>query len=194
MVIVGGSIDLNCRVLSLFIRLYFHLVFPPIFACTSVHRYVVILPLSLLFFVSCWGCVLQVKGGEDLRVDERVEQLLEVMNAVMSKSAACRRSRLRNKTYKVCPAAVQFKLDLFISLPVLRLVPNTSGAEKPWVKWGWFQKSGDKSSTDCCSRKNRLVFATTGDTLSGPHPHLPHPSIRVWVISRLVATLFLLLI
>lgn len=42
-----------------------------------------------------------VKGGEDLRVDERVEQLFEVMNAVMYKSAACRRARLSNKTYKV---------------------------------------------------------------------------------------------
>lgn len=43
----------------------------------------------------------QVKGGEDLRLDERVEQLFEVMNAVMARSAACRRSRLANKTYKV---------------------------------------------------------------------------------------------
>ncbi|CAM9163788.1 unnamed protein product, partial [Hapterophycus canaliculatus] len=44
-----------------------------------------------------------VKGGEDLRVDQRVEQLFEVMNAVMAKSASCSRARLRNKTYKVIP-------------------------------------------------------------------------------------------
>lgn len=44
---------------------------------------------------------IKVKGGEDLRVDERVEQLFEVMNAVMSSSASCRRAKLSNKTYKV---------------------------------------------------------------------------------------------
>lgn len=42
-----------------------------------------------------------MKGGEDLRVDQRVEQLFEVMNAVMGTSASCRRARLSNKTYKV---------------------------------------------------------------------------------------------
>lgn len=47
------------------------------------------------------GCSLQVKGGEDLRVDQRVEQLFEVMNAVMATSASCRRATLSNKTYKV---------------------------------------------------------------------------------------------
>lgn len=43
----------------------------------------------------------QVKGGEDLRLDERVEQLFEAMNAVMSRSPACRRARLALKTFKV---------------------------------------------------------------------------------------------
>lgn len=42
-----------------------------------------------------------MKGGEDLRLDERVEQLFEVMNAVMATSANCRRARLATKTYKV---------------------------------------------------------------------------------------------
>eukprot|EP00903_Cladosiphon_okamuranus_P011333 g10683.t1 len=44
-----------------------------------------------------------VKGGEDLRVDQRVEQLFEVMNAVMATSASCRRAGLSSKTYKVIP-------------------------------------------------------------------------------------------
>lgn len=34
-------------------------------------------------------------------MDQRVEQLFEVMNAIMSTSASCRRARLANKTYKV---------------------------------------------------------------------------------------------
>lgn len=36
-----------------------------------------------------------------MRVDQRVEQLFEVMNAVMATSASCRRARLSNTTYKV---------------------------------------------------------------------------------------------
>lgn len=34
-------------------------------------------------------------------MDQRVEQLFEVMNAIMATSASCRRARLANKTYKV---------------------------------------------------------------------------------------------
>ena len=33
-------------------------------------------------------------------MDERVEQLFEVMNAVMAASPGCRRARLTNKTYQ----------------------------------------------------------------------------------------------
>ncbi|CAM9285642.1 unnamed protein product [Discosporangium mesarthrocarpum] len=41
-----------------------------------------------------------VKGGEDLRLDERVEQVFDVMNSILSRSASCARSRLFNRTYK----------------------------------------------------------------------------------------------
>ncbi|CAM9811176.1 unnamed protein product [Ectocarpus fasciculatus] len=51
-----------------------------------------------------------VKGGEDLRVDQRVEQLFEVMNAVMATSASCRRARLSNTTYKVVPVTPEIGL------------------------------------------------------------------------------------
>lgn len=63
-----------------------------------------VLAQCLGFLLRCGShrdLVLQVKGGEDLRVDQRVEQLFEVMNVVMATSASCRRARLSNKTYKV---------------------------------------------------------------------------------------------
>lgn len=63
-------------------------------------------------FYSWTECLLQVKGGEDLRVDQRVEQLFEVMNAVMGTSASCRRAGLTNKTYKV-GGGVSLCLDVF---------------------------------------------------------------------------------
>lgn len=44
-----------------------------------------------------------VKGGEDLRQDQRIEQLFEVMNTVLSQDAACSQRKLLLKTYQVIP-------------------------------------------------------------------------------------------
>ncbi|KAL8588517.1 hypothetical protein ACOMHN_043866 [Nucella lapillus] len=44
-----------------------------------------------------------VKGGEDLRQDQRIEQLFTIMNRVMDKDAACRARNLQLKTYQVIP-------------------------------------------------------------------------------------------
>lgn len=44
-----------------------------------------------------------VKGGEDLRLDQRIEQLFGVMNEVMSNDPACSQRCLRLKTYQVIP-------------------------------------------------------------------------------------------
>jgi len=45
-----------------------------------------------------------VKGGEDLRNDERIEQLFEAMNLVMSADPACCQAGLSCRTYKVITA------------------------------------------------------------------------------------------
>jgi DNA-dependent protein kinase catalytic subunit len=42
-----------------------------------------------------------VKGGEDLRLDQRVEQLFSVMNEIFVHNAACCKRRLGIKTYQV---------------------------------------------------------------------------------------------
>ena len=44
-----------------------------------------------------------VKGGEDLRQDQRVEQLFYIMNQVLNKDPACRQRKLKLKTYQVIP-------------------------------------------------------------------------------------------
>ncbi|XP_068717854.1 DNA-dependent protein kinase catalytic subunit-like isoform X1 [Montipora capricornis] len=44
-----------------------------------------------------------VKGGEDLRLDQRIEQLFCLMNDIMSDDPACRQRGLRLRTYQVIP-------------------------------------------------------------------------------------------
>ncbi|XP_048384539.2 DNA-dependent protein kinase catalytic subunit [Stegostoma tigrinum] len=44
-----------------------------------------------------------VKGGEDLRQDQRIEQLFDVMNIILSRDAACSQRNLQLKTYQVIP-------------------------------------------------------------------------------------------
>ncbi|EDO34280.1 predicted protein, partial [Nematostella vectensis] len=44
-----------------------------------------------------------VKGGEDIRLDQRIEQLFCMMNEVMSEDPACSQRNLRLRTYQVIP-------------------------------------------------------------------------------------------
>ncbi|XP_068093458.1 DNA-dependent protein kinase catalytic subunit isoform X2 [Hyperolius riggenbachi] len=44
-----------------------------------------------------------VKGGEDLRQDQRIEQLFDIMNIILSQDAACSQRYMQLKTYQVIP-------------------------------------------------------------------------------------------
>lgn len=44
-----------------------------------------------------------VKGGEDLRQDQRIEQLFGVMNILLSHDAACAHRDMQLRTYQVIP-------------------------------------------------------------------------------------------
>ena len=44
-----------------------------------------------------------VKGGEDLRLDQRIEQLFTLMNQVFTWDAMCHQRRLQLRTYQVIP-------------------------------------------------------------------------------------------
>ncbi len=46
---------------------------------------------------------LSSQGGEDLRLDQRIEQLFVVMNGILSQSAPTARRGLKIGTYKVIP-------------------------------------------------------------------------------------------
>lgn len=51
-----------------------------------------------------------VKGGEDLRQDERVVALFDLFNELMESDAECRRRRLRIQTYRVVPLTTKVGL------------------------------------------------------------------------------------
>lgn len=44
-----------------------------------------------------------VKGGEDLRQDQRIEQLFGIMNIILSQDTACSQRSLTLRTYQVVP-------------------------------------------------------------------------------------------
>lgn len=49
-----------------------------------------------------------VKGGEDLRQDQRIEQLFAVMNILLSHDAACTHRGLQLRTYQVIPINTRY--------------------------------------------------------------------------------------
>ncbi|MBN3311515.1 PRKDC kinase, partial [Atractosteus spatula] len=51
-----------------------------------------------------------VKGGEDLRQDQRIEQLFGVMNIILSQDAACSQRNLGLRTYQVIPMTTRIGL------------------------------------------------------------------------------------
>ncbi|KAM4688942.1 DNA-dependent protein kinase catalytic subunit [Discoglossus pictus] len=51
-----------------------------------------------------------VKGGEDLRQDQRIEQLFDIMNIILSQDAACSQRHMQLKTYQVIPMTTRIGL------------------------------------------------------------------------------------
>lgn len=49
-----------------------------------------------------------VKGGEDLRQDQRIEQLFFLMNQALESDPACKQRNLKIKTYQVIPMTSRF--------------------------------------------------------------------------------------
>lgn len=72
----------------------------------------------LLLQYHCRSYSFLVKGGEDVRGDERVEQLFEAMNTVLAHDPSCRQARLCCRVYKVVPLAP--------SMGLIEWVPHTT--------------------------------------------------------------------
>jgi len=47
--------------------------------------------------------IIKRKGGEDLRLDQRIQQLFNIMNDLLIKEAYCKKNNIAIKTYKVIP-------------------------------------------------------------------------------------------
>ncbi|XP_008767155.1 DNA-dependent protein kinase catalytic subunit isoform X1 [Rattus norvegicus] len=74
-----------------------------------------------------------VKGGEDLRQDQRIEQLFEVMNAILSQDAACSQRNMQLRTYRVVPMTSRLGLIEWIENTMTLkdlLLSNMSQEEK----------------------------------------------------------------
>eukprot|EP00897_Mesotaenium_endlicherianum_P010382 jgi/Mesen1/9372/ME000610S08690 len=56
-----------------------------------------------------------LKGGEDVRQDQRVQQLFQVMNQVLLQDAACAKRRLRVRTYGVVPLSKRCGLLQYVA-------------------------------------------------------------------------------
>ncbi|KAI7908116.1 uncharacterized protein BX663DRAFT_493038 [Cokeromyces recurvatus] len=56
-----------------------------------------------------------VKGGEDLRLDERIEQLFNIMNSIIKRNAFCSSQNIQISTYKVIPMASNLGLIEWVS-------------------------------------------------------------------------------
>jgi len=46
---------------------------------------------------------LLIKGGEDMRLDQRVQQLFSIMNRIFAEDPSCENRDLNIKTFKVVP-------------------------------------------------------------------------------------------
>ena len=55
-----------------------------------------------------WEYPFLVKGGEDLRLDQRIEQLFGIMNQILREDPACCQRGLRLRTYKVVPMTPRY--------------------------------------------------------------------------------------
>ena len=55
-----------------------------------------------------WEYPFLVKGGEDLRLDQRIEQLFGIMNQILREDPASCQRGLRLRTYKVIPMTPRY--------------------------------------------------------------------------------------
>ncbi|KAG0357941.1 hypothetical protein BG005_002930 [Podila minutissima] len=94
-----------------------------------------------------------VKGGEDLRLDQRIQQLFSLMNDIMAKDPQCSRQKIQIGTYKVIPMSG--------SLGILEWVDNTKPLrhciEGEIVRKDLWKKSQEKYSKFVASFKGDMM-------------------------------------
>ncbi|KAG0609962.1 hypothetical protein M758_7G027900 [Ceratodon purpureus] len=153
-----------------------------------------------------------VKGGEDLRLDQRIEQLFEVMNNVLNRDASCSQRKLAVRTYSVIPVSKKCGLLQFVeNTSVLQDIiidglskelssrglggyrPRTSAEEKmngvrnqcmSWVE----EKGGSKKYPEAyCEMYRKVGFEEVSQKLSALEAELPRDALQRG-FSRLVTS------
>ena len=106
-----------------------------------------------------------VKGGEDLRLDSRIEELFEVMNEIMSRDPSCSRRNLCIKTYKVIP--------MTSSVGLIEWVGNTSTFGSV-LEEEWTNAAASMTSSSSSSRRSRSTWTRSHSPTQSTHSyHLP---------------------
>jgi phosphatidylinositol kinase/protein kinase (PI-3 family) len=119
--------------------------------------------------LSFWS---QVKGGEDLRQDERIQQALRTMNFVLRQDQKCRQKYLMINTYVVEPISMRTGLLQWVQDTTTfegligKLETNFAEAPKD-VKWfKEFIHSSEQS--DGAKQSDRIAARWTNSALHGP--------------------------
>lgn len=145
-----------------------------------------------------------VKGGEDLRLDQRIEQLFEVMNNVLNRDASCSQRKLAVRTYSVIPVSkkcglLQFVENTCVLQDIIRdglssklsshalevYKPRTSADEKmkdvqiQCMRWV-VEKGGSKElSESYCNMYRKVGFEEVSQKLSALEAELPKDALRM---------------
>ena len=98
-----------------------------------------------------------VKGGEDLRHDHRIQQLLQVMNSVLAHDAACGQRGLQMTTYHVVPMTSR------CGCPSAGVGGALCGQGQGTVRVSGV--TGQSSSTDCSAVRLLLVEEARAELL-----------------------------
>lgn len=141
-----------------------------------------------------------VKGGEDLRLDQRIEQLFEMMNAILNRDASCSKRKLSIRTYAVIPVSRQCGLLQFVEntrslddiikdglasvLPSLGLPGKAAAGEVTSnirIKFHeWLEKRGGSQNVVDCYRNmySKVQFNEMADKMSSFVSGLPWDTLR----------------
>jgi DNA-dependent protein kinase catalytic subunit len=103
--------------------------------------------------------MLLVKRGEDVRIDQRVEQLFSLMNTVLGADAACAAAGLRLRTYAVVPVQVD--------LGVIQWVPHTDTLRNMVLAELRMRLNGDQKLAEDRMNEARTKYATGVATIAG---------------------------
>lgn len=141
-----------------------------------------------------------VKGGEDLRLDQRIEQLFEVMNNVLNRDASCSQRKLAVRTYSVVPVSkkcglLQFVENTCVLEDIIRKglwsklegqghKPGTSDAtindlRRQYMQWVQ-EKGGSKNHSESyCNMYRKVGFKEVSQKLSALQGELPWDTLRM---------------